>query len=135
MPARSGRSIVRVIGCGTPDASVHQYARGQNKVVEEGGSDAGDGRGVDGSSRSTQPSYAVVSRGDQRLLLSQQGLTVLGAPVGHVAFVCSRSLENERLLRMVPTLKTSRRHGSFCASKLLAPHCPARTDRGVCGTP
>ena len=49
---------------------------------------------------------AVVRRGDQDLPPCQQGLTVLGAPVGNEAFICNRlrekGREHERLLRMIP---------------------------------
>ena len=49
---------------------------------------------------------AVVWRGDPGLPPCQQGLTVLGAPVGNEAFICNKlrekGREHERLLRMIP---------------------------------
>ena len=78
---------------------------GKTKLWNASGTELTGVAGLSAAARMHDP-QAVVWRGDQGLPTAQQGLKVLGAPVGHPDFIRSflsqKRLEHDHLFEMIP---------------------------------
>ena len=87
---------------------MHQHPSEETKILNKSGIEPGGVAALTAAARELKPE-AVVWRGDRRLPSAQQGLTVLGAPVGHPDFVRARlaekGKEHEQLLWMIPKVQ------------------------------
>ena len=85
--------------------SVHQ---GKTQIWNRGGQEPSGAAELTAAARMEKPE-AVVWRGDPMLSLADQGLIVLGAPVGQPEFVQARLVEksgqHQKLLQMIPHLQ------------------------------
>ena len=81
---------------------------GKTKLWNAGGIEPTGAAGLSAVARIHNP-QAVVWRGDQGLPTAQQGLKVLGAPVGHPdyiqSFLTQKGLEHDHLLEMIPQVQ------------------------------
>ena len=93
--------------------SIHQ---GKTQIRNRGGLEPVGAATLTAAARREKPE-AVVGRGDPHLLPSEQGLMVLGAPVGQPEYVLARlaekGVEHDRLLEKIPQVQDVQAQGKL----------------------